>query len=654
MSSCNRALRPSLSRAPAMRRVVTSKDDGAELDEHSLKFQSDGRFPYPTGSHQSVRESAVKWSNYDAHVACLADSVRSQQFKLPWESGYAGMVLSNKFPKLVTAIGDEPMNLGRADFIRASTASSTSVSHVALIPKLPGHVRRLKLMTWHVDADDLRWRAMNLIRIMLESDLSATQIGKLMRNMSFDLADESKIQQLIVDTFARKSPATLYKRARSLWKYFEWMKGLYGQSLHLTEDRIYRYVCFLRDQKSAPTSAKAFVESLNFFASLVGFVSCDVGSAISARVKGVVHVMSLQKRPLSQARPLRVAEVRALEELVLQPSSPVLSIMAGFFLFCVMNCCRFNDAQFAENLTLDQTEGTVILHAGTCQHKTATTADKRTTLLPLVCLGTVFSEQSWATQWMMLMQAEDWPEQRSFMLPAYSEYSGKWLDRKMTSGEGTLWLRECLAAKDFDTLDDIKQPTTHSCKATLLSWLAKSGKFDMSERQIMGHHLDRPSVSALTYGRQNFIPILTKVTLLLRRITQHSFNPDAQASRIVRESLMQMEAESDLHAEQLGVEPQGGDPDDSASEVADQEDIEIAVSGVVPHEELRQVGIHEPHKFEHHRLSGVIHLILDDDRFACGRVRSSNYLPCESASVFGTPLCEQCRKSRIASGLDDA
>ena len=139
-----------------MRRVVTSRDDGAELDEHSSKFQSSGKFPYPTSSHQSVREPAVKWSNYDAHVACLADSVRSQQFKLPWESGYAGMVLSNKFPKLVTAIGDEPMNIGRAEFIRASTASSTSVSHVALIPKLPGHVRRLKLMKWHVDADDLR------------------------------------------------------------------------------------------------------------------------------------------------------------------------------------------------------------------------------------------------------------------------------------------------------------------------------------------------------------------------------------------------------------------------------------------------------------------------------------------------------------------
>ena len=283
-----------------------------ELDEHSSMFRSNGDFPYSRGSHQVVRESSVRWSNYDAHVSCLADDLRSQKFKLPWEAGYAGMVLSNRMPRLFTAIGDEPMQIGRADFIRASAASSTSVSHVALIPKLPGHVRRLKLMSWHVDADDLQRRAMNLIRIMLESDLSATQIGKLMHNMSHDLADEPKIQQLISDTFARKSPATLYKRARALWKYFEWMKGHYSQSRHLTEDRVYRYVCFVRDQKGGPTSAKAFVESLNFFASLIGFVSCDIGSGISARVKGLVHILSLQKRPLSQARPLRAAEVRAL------------------------------------------------------------------------------------------------------------------------------------------------------------------------------------------------------------------------------------------------------------------------------------------------------------------------------------------------------
>ena len=389
-----------IGRAPvAMRRLATSRD-GAELDLHSsLLSNGNQSFETPSGarsSHQVIRESSARWSNFDSHVSCLADGLRSQQFALPWETGYAGMVLSNKMPKLFHVVGDSPMQVGRTDFIRASTAASPSVSHVALLPKLPGHVRKLKLMNWHTDPDDLKRRALNLVRIMVESDLSATQLGKMMHNLSYSLADELKIQQLVSDRFARKSPATLYKRARSLWRYFEWMKGGYSQSLHLTEDRLHQYVGHLREQNCAPTSAQSFIESLNFFSSLIGFVSCDIGLAISARVKGVVHTLSLQKRKLKQARALKVEEVRALEELVLQPELPVLGILAGFFLFCVMNCCRFNDAQFAENLTLDETDDTVILHAGTCQHKTATTADKRTTLLPLVCLGHVFSEEPWA------------------------------------------------------------------------------------------------------------------------------------------------------------------------------------------------------------------------------------------------------------------
>ena len=208
--------------------------------------------------------------------------------------------------------------------------------------------------------------------------------------------------------------------------------------------------------------------------------------------------MLLKKRPLTQARPLRVEEVRALESLVLEPTCPVLGVMAGFFLFCVYNCLRFSDAQNAESLGLDSAVDLVVLHSGMQQDKTATTADKRTTLLPLVCLGNGLMDEPWATAWLMLMhdQNQKWEEDRGYLLPAYNELSGSWAKRRMTSGEGTLWLRECLAARDIDMLDDIKRPTTHSCKATVLSWLAKAGSFSMSERQIMamGHHLDRPGL----------------------------------------------------------------------------------------------------------------------------------------------------------------
>ena len=629
-----------------MRKTLTSR---------SAAVSSDAPFSNGSDASDSKRarkrllsqESSVAWSLHDANVSCAADWLSPQKYKLPWE----GMVLGNKFPRLMHVIGEEPMQIGRSDFIlgAASASSSTTVNHIALLPKLPGHVRCLKLMSWKSDPDDLKRKALGLVRIMLESDFSATRVGKMMHELAYNLSDEHLIQQLLDDTFAKKSPATLYKRARCFWKYFNWMKGFYSESLHLSEDRVYRYACHLRESGAAPTSAKAFVESVNFFSHLLGFTTCNTDLVISARVKGVVHAMQLKKRPLNQARALTVEEVSGLERLVLNPSCPTLGIMAGFFLFCVMNCCRFSDAQAASQLDLDVTDGLVVLHSGTYQRKTATSADKRTTLLPLVCLGNVFDMDSWATSWILLMDTAGWPEDRGHMLPAYSEYSGKWLPRKMTSGEGTLWLRECLAAAEIDIYETEKLPTTHSCKTTLLSWLAKSGKFDLSERQIMGHHLDRPSVSALTYGRQNFIPVLTKVAVVLGRIKDKTFLPDAQASRLVRDALLQMEEESASYEEILGVAHKVHDVDDSdvsASDVSDQEDVEIDIARIVPDTERRVEPVYHPEQYEQHRLSGIRHLIADADKFFCGRARTHNYLTCDDGSTLGMPLCEQCRASR--------
>ena len=46
----------------------------------------------------------------------------------------------------------------------------------------------------------------------------------------------------------------------------------------------------------------------------------------------------------------------------------------------------------------------------------------------------------------------------------------------------------------------------------------------------MGHHLDRPSTSALTYGRQNFIPISIRIAALLMKIKEGRFVADAKPS----------------------------------------------------------------------------------------------------------------------------
>ena len=76
------------------------------------------------------------------------------------------------------------MQVGRSDFILGAASSSTTVNHIAVLPKLPGHVRCLKLMNWHTDPDDLKRKALGLVCIMVESDLSATRVGKMMHDLA--------------------------------------------------------------------------------------------------------------------------------------------------------------------------------------------------------------------------------------------------------------------------------------------------------------------------------------------------------------------------------------------------------------------------------------------------------------------------------------
>ena len=594
--------------------------------------------------------SKLKWSNHDSNVSWTANRLQPQMHLLPWETGLAGEVFGTKKRKVLQTISDRPMQIGKHDFLLGVASSSQQVVHKPLLPKLPGHVRKLKLMQWPKDGDDLRLRAVGMIRIMIESDLSATQLGLTIHEMAHDLSDEDSIRQVLQDVFSKKSPATIYKRAPSFWKFFEWMKGSYSQSLHLSEQRVYDYLCHLRDSNAAPSTGQAFIESVNFLSHLVGFVAFDASRIVSPRVKGVVHSMLIKKKPLNQARPLTKQEVAALENMVLFPESEVLAVIAGFFLFCIMNCCRFTDAQYAENTELDDSGSLYILHSGTRQHKTATTADKKTTLLPLVCLGHVFQSRSWAADWLLLIDAQGWPEDQEFLLPAFCEATGRWSTRRMSSGEGALWLRECLAAQDIDVLDTPKLPTSHSCKTTILSWMAKSGNFSIPDRQVMGHHLDRPSTSALTYGRQNFIPILVRIAALIKRIKDGNFIPDAKSSKMVTMAIEQMEQESNVHRYHAEG-PLDVASDDSASDVDDNEDLEIAISQVVPGDERRCVSVRHHEKFEQHRLSGTVHLIADAMKFACGRVRSMNYLPAEHESTLGVQICEQCKSSHMGVAL---
>ena len=175
----------------------------------------------------------------DDAVSCASEQIQGKPSALPWETGIAGDVFGQDKSPLKT-FWDEPMKVGRRDFLMGACFNDCEAKTGPILPTLPFSKRRLKLMSWYQEPDDLKARALGMVRIMIGSDFSATQIGAVLHSMSSDLNKEGDIRRSLADVFAAKSPATLYKRTRSFWRFFQWKaKGNYSEGLRMSESAVY-------------------------------------------------------------------------------------------------------------------------------------------------------------------------------------------------------------------------------------------------------------------------------------------------------------------------------------------------------------------------------------------------------------------------------
>ena len=118
-------------------------------------------------------------------------------------------------------------------------------------------------------------------------------------------------------------------------------------------------------------------------------------------------------------------------------------------------------------------------------------------------------------------------------LPAPNN-AGGWTDRAIDPGESAQWTRELLLTFGNSSILDRTRPTTHSCKATILSWCCKFG-MNKEYRRILGHHLAPGEVRILTYSRAALDVPLERVSRMLRAINEGVFDPDS--SRLIRRKL---------------------------------------------------------------------------------------------------------------------
>ena len=155
-------------------------------------------------------------------------------------------------------------------------------------------------------------------------------------------------------------------------------------------------------------------------------------------------------------------------------------LAAGLMLMCVYGRCRCSDLRFVQEICLDVTGRHGFIEVMTEHHKTANREKRR--LLPIVAPAFGITDENWAEQFLTLRNEVLGKFIPGPFLPApLSEDT--FSVRHIESDEFTSLLRYLL--RDIPYVECL---TSHSCKETVLAWMAKFGA-DKPTLDFLGRHV---------------------------------------------------------------------------------------------------------------------------------------------------------------------
>eukprot|EP00971_Amphidinium_carterae_P180735 3584902-Amphidinium_carterae.1 len=100
--------------------------------------------------------------------------------------------------------------------------------------------------------------------------------------------------------------------------------------------------------------------------------------------------------------------------------------------------------------------------------------------LPVVALASGLLGRPWARKWLELRRLAG-INALDFLMPVQAPDGKRFGHTPIRCAEASVWLRELLRPSSVDAL------STHSCRATVLSWAAKYG-LRPSHRRLLAYH----------------------------------------------------------------------------------------------------------------------------------------------------------------------
>lgn len=339
---------------------------------------------------------------------------------------------------------------------------------------------------------------------------------------------EKEIIEWLEAAFSMKAPNTVNKRANALLLYTTFVHDYgSGKPFPISPGEVTKYFQLLKGSGRYVSRASSLREALRFSHYTVGLKgaleACD-----DVRAKALSEAMLLQGTEWNPADPLTVLEVRIFHAIMEDESQPDLDrFAASCTLMMIYGRCRASDLNHIEKIIYDLSDsgdGCGYVELQTRFHKTARRSGQRSRLLPIVAPAVGVDGKSWVlTMRRSLREKLGLDDSRNnfpFWPAPLDIQDGviSWSKRPLMSTEVSKWL---LSVPETSQ----RNISSHSCKATCLSWLSKLG-VSKDYRDILGRHVSTLHGAGPLYARDLLSAPLRKLDETIDLIRRSVFLPD--------------------------------------------------------------------------------------------------------------------------------
>ena len=329
-----------------------------------------------------------------------------------------------------------------------------------------------------------------------------------------------------------KSPNTVMKRLYAVKTFNTWViRQSSNHWLPVDEKAVWAYFKALKLEKAPATRATSLLEALRFCFFVFRVDGCEE-TLSSLRVRGLAAQLYASKRPWRPADPFTVSDVQFLHKAMMDERRSLIDrVFVGHLIHMIYARARFSDLLAAVNCELDEEQ--MFLELQATVHKGSRTAVTKAMLLPVVAPAHGIVDGCWASDYLTLREKAGLSlpgGEPAPMLPAPVEGGTGWQRRFLTSQEMNAFMQRLFEDGGFSLSG--RRLSTHSCKATCISWCAKH---DVSpeHREILARHSKVSQGPTALYSRDLITAALRSLVAVLAAIKAQSFFPDRSRSGMI-------------------------------------------------------------------------------------------------------------------------